>query len=181
VAALILSSTPGPGFALDAQQQRYLGAPRLLAPLFAANARRRLQPEIERAIPDRAGRWAFARGQLVRMAKAPMSPRLMARRMKAAAGHDFVEDCRGVRAATLVVTGEPGLDRVVPIESSHEYLARIPGARSVGLRDTGHLGIVTRPGSWADAIGEFMQSIEPEHQVVGDRRAVPPTTRRGLS
>ena len=41
--------------------------------------------------------------------------------------HDIVADCRRVTAPTLVVTGEAGLDRVVPVESTATYLELIRG------------------------------------------------------
>jgi pimeloyl-ACP methyl ester carboxylesterase len=158
VAGLVLASTPGPRFTLDPQQRRYVGAPMRLAPHFMASARRRLQDEIERAIPDRITRWAFTRDQLVRIARAPASPRRMARRITSAAAHDFARDCCDVRTATLVLTGEKDLDRVVPVESSREYLTAIAGARDAVVPHTGHLAVVTRPEQWARTIGEFMKS-----------------------
>ena len=36
---------------------------------------------------------------------------------------------RAIAAPTLVVTGEPRLDRVVPVESTREYVELIRGAR----------------------------------------------------
>ena len=66
------------------------------------------------------------------------------------------EDCRRVAAPTLVVTGEAGLDRVVPVESTATYLQFIAGARSFVLERTGHFGTITRPELFADIVYEFV-------------------------
>jgi len=67
-----------------------------------------------------------------------------------------VADCRRVAAPTLVVTGEAGLDRVVPVESTATYLQFIAGARSFVLERTGHFGTITRPELFADIVYEFV-------------------------
>ncbi|MGH9312694.1 MAG: alpha/beta fold hydrolase, partial [Vicinamibacterales bacterium] len=64
-------------------------------------------------------------------------------------------DCVKVGAPTLVVTGEPALDRVVPADGTREYVRAIPGAEHVLLERTGHIGLVTRPERFAEIIGGF--------------------------
>jgi pimeloyl-ACP methyl ester carboxylesterase len=155
VLGLVLASSPGPAFAPDASQLRYLRHPVALAPLFAATAPRRLGPEIRVALPRWSDRWRYSREQLWRIARAPMSPRLMARRIEAALREDFMADCARVSAPTLVLTGEPELDRVVPVASSREYLHAIPGSRHQVVPRTGHLGVVTAPQAWGAAVGTF--------------------------
>ena len=91
-------------------------------------SRERMRREVKAAFPEVRDRFHFTRLQLSRMARAPISPSLMARRMKLALQEDFAGDARQVRVPTLVITGERGLDRVVPIESTHEYLSLIPHA-----------------------------------------------------
>jgi pimeloyl-ACP methyl ester carboxylesterase len=157
VAALILASAPGPRFRPDRRQARYMRAPWLAMPLFAAGTRRRLAPEIRAALPDRRERWRFTRAQLARMARAPISPALVARRVRLALGEDFLADCTRVAAPTLVVTGEPELDRVIPVASTREYVEAIPGARAAVVPQTGHIGIVTRPAAWARVVGGFVR------------------------
>lgn len=159
VAALILASAPGPRFRPDRRQERYIRAPRLTMPLFVVGSRKRLAPEVRAALPDPRERWRFTRAQLARIARAPMAPALMARRMRLALAEDFLADCARVRAATLVVTGEPGLDRVIPPGSTHEYLEAIPGARAAVVPRTGHIGIVTRPAAWAAVVGRFVREV----------------------
>lgn len=159
VTALILASAPGPRFRPDHRQERYIRAPRLTMPLFVVGSRKRLAPEIRAALPDPRARWRFTRAQLARIARAPMAPALMARRVRLALGEDFLADCARVAAPTLVVTGEPGLDRVIPAGSTREYLAAIPGARAAVVPRTGHIGIVTRPAAWAAVVGGFVREV----------------------
>jgi pimeloyl-ACP methyl ester carboxylesterase len=72
-------------------------------------------------LPDAIERRRLTRKQLVEMTRAPISPAVMARRIQVAMREDFVSDCKRIQAPTLVVTGELGLDRVVPVESTREY------------------------------------------------------------
>ena len=67
------------------------------------------------------------------------------------------EDCARIVAPTLVVTGEPGLDRVVPVDSTLAYVQLISGARHATLDGTGHLGSITRPGAFASLVREFVE------------------------
>jgi pimeloyl-ACP methyl ester carboxylesterase len=160
VKALVLASAPGPAFRPDARQQYYVRAPRLLLPAFAYTSRQRLHPEVVRALPDPRERRAFLRSRLVEMARYPISPSVMARRMTVAARADFETSARQVKAPTLVLTGEPGLDRVVPVRSTMEYLEYVPGARAVVLEDTGHLGCVTRAREFARLVREFARAAD---------------------
>ena len=60
-------------------------------------------------------------------------------------------------APTLIVTGERGLDRVVPVEVTREYVDMIPGARHTTLDRTGHLGSITRPDAFAALVRDFVE------------------------
>lgn len=155
VRALVLASSPGPAFQPDTRQQRYIRTPTLTLPLFVLTSRERMRREVKAAFPDVRDRFHFTRTQLARMARAPISPSLMARRIKLAMQEDFTTDARRVAVPTLVVTGERGLDRVVPVESTHEYLSLIPHATSTVIERTGHLGCVTRPEAFASVIRAF--------------------------
>ncbi len=68
-------------------------------------------------------------------------------------------DCARITAPTLIVTGERGLDHVVPVEGSSEYARRIPNARAVVLERTGHLGSITRPEAFADVVRDFVDDV----------------------
>ena len=87
---------------------------------------------------------------------APMTPGLMAGRIVESQAIDFSLDCVAVQAPTLVISGEPHLDRIVPVESTRKYAEMIRGAKYVMLERTGHLGMVTRPAEWAEIVTEFV-------------------------
>ena len=74
---------------------------------------------------------------------------------------DLVTDCRHVAARTLVITGEPSLDRVVAVSSSLEYLSLIPGATHVTFRGTGHVGLIARPREFAALVDGFLDVPAP--------------------
>jgi len=169
VSALVVASAPGPGFRPDARQQRNIRAPWLLFPAFVLSTRARLRPEMLAALPDRRERRRLLRRQLAWMARAPVMPSLMARRIRLALAEDFVKDCAAVTAPTLVLTGEKGLDRVVPVESTREYLRLIPGAIGAELPRTGHIGCVTRAGEWAALVWEFVARVTAPAAVAAAR------------
>ena len=69
---------------------------------------------------------------------------------------NFRGDCAAVRAPTLIVTGEPDLDRIVPVESTRRFLEMIPGSAYVMIERTGHLAPVTLPYAWANTLADFV-------------------------
>lgn len=156
--ALVLVSAPGPGFTPSRQQAQWLSRPWLSAPAFVMTAPIRVWPEVRAAVRKPAGRLAFLARQAVRCAAAPMVPPLMAARMASTAGQDFHEACRHVRAPTLIVTGDDGLDRVVPVASTREYASLIRGAEYRVMTATGHLGLLTQPARFADIVGAFVHA-----------------------
>ena len=60
------------------------------------------------------------------------------------------------RTSTLIVTGEPGLDRVVPVDVTCRYLDELRSAQHVVIRCTGHSGYITRPDEFAELLGRFV-------------------------
>jgi pimeloyl-ACP methyl ester carboxylesterase len=76
------------------------------------------------------------------------------------AATDLAADCAAVLAPTLVITGEPDLDQVVPTSSSLEYLDRVRGARHALFAGTGHVGIVSKPDAFAAAVHLFATGSE---------------------
>jgi pimeloyl-ACP methyl ester carboxylesterase len=152
---LVLASALPADWRPDARARFYLRAPRLLSPLFVISAPARLQPEVAAALPGWGPRLRFMATHGWRVLTAPMSPSRMARRIHWASAHRFA-DAATTAAPTLVMTGEPGLDRIVPIDVSRRILARIPQARHVVLPRTGHIGLVTRPDLFAEAIRAFI-------------------------
>jgi pimeloyl-ACP methyl ester carboxylesterase len=81
----------------------------------------------------------------------------MAARARLIDGADVYADCAGVAAPTLVINGEPGLDHVVPAESTAAFASAIAAARNVTLARTGHFGPITRPRLFADEIERFLR------------------------
>jgi pimeloyl-ACP methyl ester carboxylesterase len=154
VDALVLVSTPPPAFQPNVRQTRYLGAPILTAPVFVLGAPGRVLPEIFDALPTWRERLRFGASQFVRVARTRISPTRMAARMRMAKKVDFFEACRRITMPTLVVTGQPGLDRVVPVEETWKYLTLIPGSESLRLRG-GHVCTHTQPRVFADAVASW--------------------------
>ena len=156
VTALVLASAPGPGFRPNAQQARWLSKPWLSTPAFVVTSPLRVWPEIRTAIPRWSGRFGFLARQAWRCAGAPLIPSLMASRVRCASVIDFEIECRAVVASTLVLTGEEGLDRVVPVPSTRRYASLIPGAQYRVIPGTGHLGLLTQPATFAEIVSGFV-------------------------
>jgi 3-oxoadipate enol-lactonase len=159
--ALVLVSTPSPRWQLDAKQQNYIKRPLMTLPLFAARATSRFVPEL---LAGRTGWWSrlqFAAEHAGRAVRYPGSPPRMAAWVREWMANDFVEDCRTITAPTLLITGDRGLDRVVPPESTMDYLALIPQARHVVLPNTGHLGLVMKPREFAALVHAFLERGSP--------------------
>jgi len=155
--ALVLASTPGPGFSLRPRHRIYARLPWLCGPLFLAESPWRLRREIAAAFPDPSQRRAFRRAALATVVRAPLSLSAMGRRALLMGSHDAAADCARVTAPTLVVTGEPSLDYVVPVDGSSAYAQMISGARAAVLERTGHIGTITRPDAFALLVGEFVE------------------------
>jgi pimeloyl-ACP methyl ester carboxylesterase len=155
---LVLISTPSPRWRPDAASLGYADRPWRSLPAFLRRTRTRLAPELATAFPQRADRTAFSISQTGRLLRAPQSPARMADWIHAWMAEDLTPDSARVTAPTLVVTGEPALDRVVPVESSLEYLSLITGAEHAVIADTGHLGVITKPDVAAGLIGRFLAS-----------------------
>jgi pimeloyl-ACP methyl ester carboxylesterase len=167
--ALILVSTPGLRWSLARRQRLFTRFPWLTAPLFFVGMPRRLREEIVRAIPDSRERAALRWEQARTLGRAPVSPRRMAARARLIATADAASECARVVVPTLIVTGEPALDRIVSVSGSDGaggtlgYARLIPGARVVQLDRTGHLGSITRPREFAAAIGKFLADVRDRH------------------
>ena len=74
-------------------------------------------------------------------------------------GIDATADCANVSAPTLIVTGEPSRDYVVPSDGTIEYARLIAGARAVTLTGTGHLGSITQPDAFATLVRDFLTNV----------------------
>jgi 3-oxoadipate enol-lactonase len=153
---LILVSTPRPGFRLRRRHEIYARVPWLFGPIWMIEAPRRAAPEVRAALPDRRDRWRFNRWAVRTMVTTPFSLARMAARAQLLVRTDVRADCERIVAPTLVITGERGLDFVVPADGTADYARLIPGGKHVVLPRTGHQGPITRPEAFADLVREFV-------------------------
>ena len=174
VAGLVLVSAIPPGWTPDARMRFYLRAPTLLSPIFLIGSLR-LCREIVAANPGvLSGMRAAARhgfNALTHM----FSPARMARRVHLLEGMRLGRELSAVHVPTLVVTGDPALDGVVPVRLTEEYTRVWPHAERVTIARTGHLGLITRPDMFADAVAPFVDRLwrgPAQGRPVG--RATPP-------
>jgi len=156
VAKLVLVSPPSPGWRLDPESEGYARRPRAALPLFALRSVRRLTPEIIATFPTWRLRLHFAATYGLRALRWPVSPSRMAAWAIEWMRTDLVSDCHRIAAPTLVITGEPRLDRVVEVSSSLEYLSLIPDARHSTLSGTGHIGFIAKPHEFAAVVDRFL-------------------------
>jgi pimeloyl-ACP methyl ester carboxylesterase len=159
VSALVLASTPGPGWHLRPRHDLYARWPLVFGPLFAVEVPFRARPELLAALPDAAERRAFSSAILGTLLKAPISLRRMARRARLIGAYDAASDAARISAPTLVVTGEASLDHVVDVDGSSRYEQLIAGAKRVVLSRTGHQGTLTRPEVFVNLVHAFVQSV----------------------
>jgi 3-oxoadipate enol-lactonase len=155
VSGLVLASALHHSWRPNPLQARYLKSPFLMSPMFVATSPGRIRPEIAAALPRLGERIRFTARQGARAMMAPTSPFRMARRIEWARSHHFA-DPRRVTAPALLVTGEPGLDRVLPVDVSRRYLDDLDKAEYVMLKNTGHMGILTKPDAFAGVLERFM-------------------------
>lgn len=158
VSSLILASSPAPGWRPNERQAQYARRPWLMAPAFVATGPLRLWPEITAALETWPARAAFTARHAIRIAAAPIIPSLMASRVTLQQQLDFAPDCARVTSPTLVVTGEPHLDRVVPVDVTRSLVSLIPGARYEMMERTGHIGLVTRPRLFSELVCGFVHA-----------------------
>jgi 3-oxoadipate enol-lactonase len=156
VSHLILASSPGPGWKPTERQARYASRPWRSIVAFCATAVGRLDAEVRAALADWPSRIRFALGYVGRILRAPMLPHVMGNRVQLQRTVNGAEDCARIAAPTLVISGEPSLDFVVPVESTREYAGLIRGAQYVMMDRTGHIGSLTQPDRFAAIVKEFL-------------------------
>lgn len=157
VRGVVLASPLNADFSPDDRIRRWVKHPRLMAPAFLVGSPGRIVPELRAA---HGSAWLpRAVGLLGRVVRAPHSPDRMAERIRLMEAEDFVADCRAVRQPTLLITGESGLDRIVPAEASCRMLAWLPNARHLTIDRTGHWGLVTRRDEFAREIAHFVEAL----------------------
>jgi pimeloyl-ACP methyl ester carboxylesterase len=158
VSALIIVSAPAPGWTPSERQARYIARPWLSTPAFLLTSPARIWPEIRAALQDWGPRIRFVLTHGLRVLMAPMIPARMAGRVRLQQQLDFCGDCGLVRAPTLIVTGEDGLDTVVPVDVTRQYRCLIPGARYEMMDRTGHIGMLTQPQRFAGIVCNFVHA-----------------------
>jgi pimeloyl-ACP methyl ester carboxylesterase len=158
VRGLILVSALPTDWQPDARARFYLRAPWLLSPVFLLDAPTRSYREVRAALPRLTDRARFSVAQLSRVTRYFLSPARMAARVKWFAEFTF-SDPSSIDRPVMVITGEPGLDRVVHPELTRRYVAAIPHARHAVIARTGHLGLVTKPREFVDAVSAFINEI----------------------
>jgi 3-oxoadipate enol-lactonase len=161
VSRLIVASSPGPGWKPNPAQEGYVARPWLTLPAFGMAALSRAGHEVAAALPDWPGRLMFFARYGVRAVRFPAMPHLMARRVRLMQDLDLAGDCARISAPTLVITGEPGLDLVVPVDSTKRYAELIANARLELMDRTGHLGVLTQPARFARLVKEFVNADRP--------------------
>jgi len=155
---LIVASSPGPGWRTSAEQAAYVARPLLTLPLFLSTAAGRLHAELAAALPRPRARLAFVVRAAIAAVRYPALPHVMARRVRLMQALDLAGDAARITAPTLVVTGDPGLDRVVPVASTRQYLSHIRGSRYEMMENTGHSGSLTQPETLARIVGTFVNA-----------------------
>jgi pimeloyl-ACP methyl ester carboxylesterase len=164
VTGLVLVSAIPPSWTPDARARFFLRAPVLLSPLFCL-ASVRMHREIAAATPGVVRSMHASASQAWRALTHMMSPRRMARRVRLLEGLSLERELAPLRLRTLIVTGEPGLDRVVPVRLTREYLRIWPHATEATLARTGHIGCVTRADEFARIVARFAgANVEAGHQ-----------------
>lgn len=158
VQGLVLASALHKTWHPNSQQSRFLKSPVLMSPLFVATAPGRIRPEMTAAFPRLYTRLKFTAGYGLSVMFALASPVRMARRIEWSNRHQFA-DPRSIQAPALIVTGEPDLDRVVPVEVTRRYLDDLRSAEHVVIERTGHSGYITRPNEFADILGRFVNGV----------------------
>ena len=151
---LVLVSALPPSWKPDARVRFYLRAPRMLTPVFIM-ASLRMYREIAAAHPGLRPALREATRHGVNVLRHMFSPGRMARRVHLLGTATSV-DLSGIQVPTLVLTGEPELDLVVPVRATREYLHLIPHARAERVERTGHLGLITRPDVFTGLVAPFV-------------------------
>jgi pimeloyl-ACP methyl ester carboxylesterase len=168
VAGLVLVSAIPPQWTPDSRVRFYLRAPTLLSPLFLIGSLR-LYKEIAAATPGVLRGMGAAARHGINALTHMFSPARMARRVHALQSVQLDRDLAPLLVPTLVITGEPALDRVVPVRLTEEYVRMWSHAERVTIVGTGHLGLITRPEAFASAVGGFAARHErsPREKKVG--------------
>ncbi len=73
--------------------------------------------------------------------------------------YDFRDRLPEIRQPTLIVWGEK--DSIVPVRDAHEFERLISDSRKMVMKDTGHIPMAERPGTFNDVMMEFLAETGP--------------------
>src|SRR5687767_2204466 len=180
--SLVLVSALPAGWRPNARVNFYLRAPTLLTPVFML-ASLRMYREIAAASDGFGSGASAALRHGTRVLTHMFSPSLMARRVRLLEAIDLSGEltratAAGVHVPTLIVTGDPALDNVVPVTATHEYLRLWPHAKVATIARTGHLGLITRPSVFADIVVPFAEHAAVSSGAVSSKNDLRPHFRR---
>jgi pimeloyl-ACP methyl ester carboxylesterase len=161
VRALVLVSALPTDWQPDARARFYLRAPLLLSPVFLLDAPTRAYREIRCALPRLSQRLQFSAAQMVRVTRYFLSPSRMAARIVWFGKFTF-SDPSTIRRPVMVITGEPGLDRVVAPHLTQRYVTAIPHAKHAVIPHTGHLGLLTKSTEFAEMVAKFVNEVQSD-------------------
>ncbi len=160
VSSLILVASPSPLYTLDRLSAACAKYPRAALPLFALRGFLRMAPEIVAARDRWPSRMRFAVEYAGRALRYPLSPTQMATWVRAWMQSDIAAECARVATPALLITGEPALDRVVPVNSTLEYRTLLRDTRHEVLPRTGHLGWVSKPDEFSVLVDRFLDDAK---------------------
>ena len=156
VDGLVLVSALPPQWKPNARVRFFLRAPRALSPLFMLNSLR-MYKEIATAVPGVLPGMGAALKHALNVLTHMMSPGRMARRVHLLESVQLDRNLAHLHVPTMVVTGEPQLDNVVPVRLTEEYVRLWPHAERVTMARTGHIGLITRPDAFVSAVAPFVE------------------------
>jgi pimeloyl-ACP methyl ester carboxylesterase len=79
--------------------------------------------------------------------------------LRACLEYDFRDRLPDIRHPTLIVWGEK--DSIIPVKDAHEFERLIPDSRKVVMKETGHIPMAERPGTFNDVMMDFLAETGP--------------------
>jgi pimeloyl-ACP methyl ester carboxylesterase len=79
--------------------------------------------------------------------------------LRASLEYDFRDRLPEIRQPTLIAWGEK--DSIIPVKDAQEFERLIPDSRKVVMKDTGHVAMAERPGTFNDLMMEFLAERGP--------------------
>ena len=155
LSALVLSNTKAAAdtssakedrlkFALDAEERGTIAAQERMMPKFVVPSIAESHPEI----PQKFSKWIEEANPLAVAA----AQRAMAERS------DFTDKLAEIKVPTLIIASDH--DAFGTIAEADKIAKAIPESSFTTIQGAGHISPVDKPEEWANAVGEFIRSIE---------------------